>query len=964
MADETLWQTKVHARLHDPAEKALVLFRDPAGHEGGTSRTLHAMLFEDDIAPAMKRHVKRADWWASAADRPQWPGAANRAQTQVRWTKEPVLVHPLTGQRFNLGTLADTDIGDVKERSLQHMLRLIVPQGTQGVDWRKTLCALWRFGPELSDQDEGHGKLGLLWPHLPADTRVPDHSIWDHLDLTSAFAGAFAADAEGEPALLALSIGPVQGFIAAARTTSDLWAGSHLLARLSWEAMKVVCEELGPDAILFPRLRGIPQVDLWLRDEVGLEAGWFKHCEWTRSATDANPLFAAALTNRFVAVAPKDRVESLAARITSRLREWLQDLGRRTVDRLLEAAGAANGTEQHCHRQAREQLAGFPEVHWAGIPFSLIRARNADRQTNLDTAKLSAAMAPFFGVEPGQPCGFLDEPAWKVLQKELSLRGVAFYSPNPGVLYPAIHDLAERVLAAAKVVRPFKQAEQNGWRCSLTGETEWLTTDPAQLLSSYRGRTDTLWARLAAREPRWAKKGEHLGALPALKRLWPTLFAEEATGALGETVDRFAVSTHTMALAGSLETLHEKLEENPAVCAEVRRLVRGEDRAPALPRGLVRGLQGSLASRIPAALDRLRESDSVQDAGELQTLEGRLKALLGHRPETYYTLVMMDGDRMGAILSGADPQYAISYRESFHPRIASTFDRLAVDNPAIQNYARQKRAVSPGRHLAISAALNEFAIHVVAEVVEREFHGKLIYAGGDDVLAMLPVGRFLPAIQRLRCAYSGVGSEHATWQNLRHSKKLACRDGFAYLQGRLMRMMGCRATASCGAVIAHHQAPLAAVLRELRETEQRAKNEGGRDAFSITVVKRSGGALRLTGKWGEPVRLLERLRDFLAEPEVSRRAAYHSATWLRDLPDDAEQPMLEALLGHVFGRQSSRSKTSQDYGDVPGLARDLAALARQQPAGDRMAWIQNFLSVAEFLARETRQPQTSMEQQP
>ena len=32
-----LWQTKLAARLHDPAEKALVLLRDPEGHENGTS---------------------------------------------------------------------------------------------------------------------------------------------------------------------------------------------------------------------------------------------------------------------------------------------------------------------------------------------------------------------------------------------------------------------------------------------------------------------------------------------------------------------------------------------------------------------------------------------------------------------------------------------------------------------------------------------------------------------------------------------------------------------------------------------------------------------------------------------------------------------------------------------------------------------------------------------------------------
>ena len=34
---DNLWQTKLAARLHDPAEKALVLLRDPEGHENGTS---------------------------------------------------------------------------------------------------------------------------------------------------------------------------------------------------------------------------------------------------------------------------------------------------------------------------------------------------------------------------------------------------------------------------------------------------------------------------------------------------------------------------------------------------------------------------------------------------------------------------------------------------------------------------------------------------------------------------------------------------------------------------------------------------------------------------------------------------------------------------------------------------------------------------------------------------------------
>ncbi len=164
-------------------------------------------------------------------------------------------------------------------------------------------------------------------------------------------------------------------------------------------------------------------------------------------------------------------------------------------------------------------------------------------------------------------------------------------------------------------------------------------------------------------------------------------------------------------------------------------------------------------------------------------------------------------------------------------------------------------------------------------------------------------------------------------------------------------MMGKNATASCGAVIAHHQAPLSAVLRELREAEKRAKGEGGRDAFSITVIKRSGGALHLTAKWGEPLALLAELRDFLAHEDTSRRAVYHSLEWLKDLPDPAQQPdMLKTLLAYQLARQTQddalKSCTSK-------LAARLTALAIEQ-SKDSLGWLANFLNVAEFLARETR----------
>lgn len=986
---DIIWQTKLAARIHDPAEKALVLLRDPAGHEGGTSRALTRLLaigtpIEDDtidpdndevlsrvlfkkgLKNAIYRHVQRADWWAAAADRPQWPMQEITVTTQkgeqktlavapwaqVRWTNKPVLTHPLTGTQFDLaqhGGLADTDFHDIKQRSFDHFSNLLVALGAKEgeEDLRKTLLAFWRFGSELSEEND-NGKLGALWQQLPADTRVPDHSIWDHLDLTSAFAGAFAADPDGEAALLALSIGPVQPFIAAARSTSDLWAGSHLLSRLAWEAMRPVCEALGPDAILFPRLRGVPQVDLWLRDRMDLPDGLFERCEWNRCGTDSNPLFSAALPNRFVAVVPASRAKAIAESVESAVREWLQSTGRDVVSRLLHEAGFDTETPQP-YAQMREQLAGFPEVHWAAVPFSLIAPHNKEKQTDLDTVQLSQAMAPFFGVEPGQRCGFLDTPAWKVLQG--AGHDSRFFAPNPGALYPAIYDLAERVMAAAKAVRPFSQTRQEGWRCSLTGETEWLTTDREQLKKSYRQQADTLWAKVVQKKPSWAKKGEHLGALPAIKRLWPTLFAEEVGKALsavdnGEAmkIGRFVVSTHTMALAHQLDQWLKDEKTSNAETPDV-----GSD-SVALPRKLLKEYghkrrKLEIAKRLPGLLDAADEEDN--DAAGAQA-ERLVRQTLGvDKLEAYYALLLMDGDRMGQMLSG-DSQWAISYRDSFHPQVQAGFDTHAASSKAIKDYGAQKRALSPNRHLAISGALNDFSLTVVRHVVEEEHLGRVIYAGGDDVLAMLPVVDALPTAQRLRHAYSGVDPAH---DGGRDPHGLTLHKGFAILKGKLMRMMGHTATASCGIVIAHHQAPLAAVRQELEAAERRAKN-AGRDRFSITVIKRSGGALKLTAEWGEPLKLLNDLRCFLREEGVSRRAVYNTAEWLHDLPEpQGDAALLANLLAYQMDRQADTAAGEKH--DIRQLAQRLATLAAQQPK-DRLNWLANFMSVAEFLARETR----------
>lgn len=957
---DTLWLAKLAAWTHDPAEKALVLMRDPAGHEGGTVRTLRKLLFPQGVSKVIQDAIRQADHWASAADRPQFGGGGRfDAWARVRFDEKPLLIHPLSGEAYDLQKLGDIDPAHIRALSETHFDELIVRDG-DAIDARRSALNFWRFGPEL-DQST----LPFLWQLLPADTRTPDHTIWAHLDLSSAFAAAFASD--GEAALLTMSFGPVQDFIAQAKSTSDLWAGSHLLSRLAWEGLKVIAGEIGPDAVIFPQLRGVPQVDLWLRDEIGLPAARFASTDWASDRTDANPLFVAALPNKFVALVPAGRAAELAEKVGDTVRAWVRDTASAMLDQLLAKAGVAAGPDLPCFAQLEAQLAGFPEVHWAAVPFALIE-RDAAGKATPQQAKLSAASQPFLGnIEQS---GFLASPAWKLLSRELSVDKATIFSPNPGVLYPAIYELLDRLAAAAKAVRPFATLTSQGVRCDLTAEAEWLTCDRAQLLlpRGKRDQADTLWNRAAPHFPGLLKKGEHLSALAMLKRFWPRHFTSELRTALElDGLQRYVVSTHTLALAGALENFIDADAGSSALLPEA-------NTPTALPRRLMQKLRGKseatrrLARALPAWLDAA--DDAVAQESERARRQGELKKLLGAKPDTYYAFILMDGDRMGAWLAGSEENLLLPYRQTWHPQIRSGADQRF---PELSAYLDALRPVSPARHMAISAALNDFALRLARYVVEDVVKGKLIYAGGDDVLAMVAVDDLLRCLWLLRLAYSGIWPDNDAalverLQLLGERQLAQIKRGHAHHDGRLLRLMGEKATASAGAVVAHHQTPLARVLRELRASEKRAKTEGGRDAFSINLLKRSGGAVHLTLPWltpgqnwhdalqgdlmDTPMALLLGLRQcFIGN--TSRRAAYITQGWLSDLPPAqslAERSQLCALLERNLAHQLRRQGGAAAAAYGAPLAHLAIGLGADRAAGR----ICDSLAVAEFLARESR----------
>ena len=226
--------------------------------------------------------------------------------------------------------------------------------------------------------------------------------------------------------MLNVSIGPVQDFIAQARSTSDLWAGSHLLSCLSWQAMRVICEEFGPEQIIQPQLKGVAIVDAWLVEQ-GLPTQWFEQQDWREQATDANPLFTAAVPNRFSALVPAAQAEKLAETITARVREWVLEEGKAALAELLDAAGEAENPDLYCHTQLEAQLKGFPEIHWSVAPFGLIRGTK--------TIESHAQLESLLGVyHDARPPGIFGHPSWRAIDKasQGDIEACAHVLPQPG----------------------------------------------------------------------------------------------------------------------------------------------------------------------------------------------------------------------------------------------------------------------------------------------------------------------------------------------------------------------------------------------------------------------------------------------------------------------------------------------------------------------------------------------------
>jgi CRISPR-associated protein len=782
--------------------------------------------------------------------------------------------------------------------------------------------------PELHADHWDADRYRALWYRVmheqpfPGSTVVRDHSVQAYRTLCTALYGARWSGPplpeemgnDQQAALLYLHVGPVQKFIRTSRRMHDFWMASFTLGYLTFQGARALAEELGPDAVVMPDLASLPLAKKIL----------FGH------SVEPTELLRSSLANKVLAVVPWKQAQGLAERAAARIRKSWTEMAE-------GAKGALTAAAEHA---GLAEALGTAEL-WHGWEAQIdahleIEAVVQPWPTRRDEMRVLAERLPVHG-----------EQAWwrdESIQDGEQRTGFAY-----GALFDRCHRLRASMSGSAPPAhvpgdhRPkcSQTGEHEQMGPTVDAWTQFSVSRKffeqlSEALSGYDARsrsdTDTVAPRAGAAEPPeysfQITRGEGLSAVALTKRLAPMAFYGTTAAELGIEWRKLDERPHlrfpavvTIAAAPLMYCLHnhrrllEQLTKDererhdcqrnldqaiPAWQAKLKDLQRTDCLDFTPPGNLLPGLDPEIgrddrvidhdgqwfyeSTYVPTTAWQNRYHGNSKKEDEKKRLvermpEARSRFLamseaLGMKASPYYAMIVLDGDHMGKWLTG---------RHEGTPRLGAVLPQeVRAQIPAER--LDKPRPLFPALHAELSQRLGKLS-QAVHKVVEN-YLGRVIYSGGDDVVA------FVPVATALRCL-------RAIEREIQKNDHL-----------------GDRVTVSAGLAVVHMRSPMSRALELARGAESKAKVE--RDRFVVAVDRRSGETLEVVLPWRidtpeidvieAVIEVLMGARDEDGHPLARTDVAYRlaqEAPALAGLPDDMFFPAvcarIEGLLAGTKG---------------------------------------------------------------
>jgi len=839
LSGSEFWEHKIIALLHDPPLKHLIVegrisvdknikdsWRELTNkvHEAFSFEIMKILGIDQEKIKKAIEIVRKADGWAAGADRPPFKEEESKS-------RDIVFRHPVKGNEHSLKT-------SYSYNPLSKVLELMKSLKTaiENLDEKTKYLFLWRFLPEIFEQVFPDAS---FWP---ADTRWCDHTLWTHLDLTSAFTGA-ALKSKGHTledkfssiGLLYIKIPGPQRLIQGSKKYRELWGGSHLMALISAKIISIIMEELGPDAVVYPSLRENTFVDAFILygkfKDIKSDNEVIKKVieDFKKKSTDTTLYRISALPNKIVAIISKDVKEYLQEKIENEVRVFLE----KALDLVQRRCNLSIPPDKNALIKEILYSRFHPKILFLTFREVMEYVRNTeDIPSNIK--ELRDAIEEYFNVK------------------------CETYKIKPSMYYEITRRLLEAIDKHEKIRESIPEIPKEAYACEICGNA------PALIETTIDGQL------------------KNICPICLIKIYYKDVIEEllndefrDSTISVGESSNiRFPFASHVeislksafsklSSIKGSgkpVEGLMEKLTEilellDPYIKRKEKSFEHfKENKTPmefinnVIEYFRVNGLDIEIISMailgtLPTDNNKLREyliesgySRNIEEKelDKLRELLNDLKKIVNEVNKNssfldlvrHYALVMFDGDSIGKLLSRRDiindslyplEKFTTLSSEDFKNWVCN--HELKFSTTSSDYFKNLKALPTPSYHKQVSESLLNFTLSVIEKLVKQkpeDLFCEIIYAGGDDILMICDVKSVSCVLKILRDTIRGT------------------------YEGRII-LPGWQGSA--GVVIAHYKHPFYLVINSVRERERAAKDfRREKDATSIHVILNSGPA--------------------------------------------------------------------------------------------------------------------------
>ena len=890
--------------------KLYALLHDSENPETCLSLCSQLRCFEGQLGQIDTSDLSLPRAIADSSDRVNLPRNTETSATcQVR---HPISGQSQTGINSQLPAIEIGDLGVIANES----------------DVEKVFWWFWRFSPEILAQKQTDALLVPAHKILP-DCPIHSHKATVSA-LTGAMFPDEESLEQKHPYLLLFTFSPVQEFIKASRKFLDFWAGSYLLHYLGAKVCWYIAEKYGPDAVITPSLWGQEIIDALIIKKYSDFAEFFRELPLNTTPVtsfqerQSTSLSTAGFPNTITVLVPgKEGAEKLGKelgeilkkewqKIAKKVREdikekviiWLRNETNRNSITDLDFKTPADDRDLEKWQQPgcwewnylwEAQINNSWEAYWTAVPLgdsgqSLMIKEEENGEFNNDWKQAQEAIAPSRSNQstPTPP----EELFYKTL--------------NVGTWWGNVQSRLGRLIQSIKNTRTWQIPAAPGERSTLSGQ--YSAVHPNLL---YRddfcegggvsaGSMWLFWQVMAKVYPGVFNGSEKLNAIELTKRMaWGYGGVAESLGikinrdesAGGERIDyeslirfpnlssiaaaRFAHNNpqlirkywinlrlklknavdsngHKIFNSKQLKNFRRRtrrpfqvLKTDAVILGHKQQIVKTD-----------KGYNGVMFSSKWLAEDMSLEGEQLETLRKLVDRAHKDSGFGDGSPGDWWAIVLADGDSMGKYVSG-------SKLENYEKYIVEDY---LENTEHLQGLKETKKRMGPATHVGLNRALLDFSNRLVPHITEKRFCGKVVYSGGDDVMAVLPLADLPEYLLSLRAAWCGSedpGNEFNHNQNGNSTGYWQPKQPIAGLPNRPHFTMGEGATMSAGIVIAHKSIPLPTVLESLWTAEkERAKKIPGKDGLCFRVIYGGGNVLEAVMK-GD---LLESWYGFLKFP--------------------------------------------------------------------------------------------------